>query len=196
VLSIRNFVLGCLAFAVLGAGATYALTAPHNPGANSVDVGFLQDMRYHHDQAVQMALILLQKPQTGANLDIRVIAQEIVQDQQLESGEIVDMLAQYGADTAADLSKPVMTWMHMSLPSASMPGLATDDQVKQLVAAQGAAADRLFCDLMTAHHQGGIHMAEYAEVHASRARVRHMASAMVQNQETDIIELSRLRPAG
>ena len=194
-LSLRNFIFGCVAFTVLGVGATYAITAPHNPGADSVDVGFLQDMRYHHDQAVRMALIFLQKPRTGAVLDLRIMAQEIVQDQQLESGEMVDMLAQYGAATAADLSQPVMRWMAMSVPSASMPGLATDDQLAQLVAAQGADADRLFADLMTAHHLGGIHMAEYAELHASRERVRRLAHAMVQNQESDITELARLRPA-
>ena len=194
-LTVRNFVFGCVAFAVLGAGATYALTSPDNPGSNSVDVGFLQDMRYHHDQAVRMALILLQKPQTGANLDLRIIAQEIVQDQQLESGEMVDMLAQWGRDTAADLSRPVMAWMNMSLPAASMPGLATDDQLAQLIAAQGADADRLFIDLMSAHHNGGIHMAEYASTHASKARVRRFAHSMLENQETDLTELARLRPA-
>jgi uncharacterized protein (DUF305 family) len=42
---------------------------------------------------------------------------------------------------------------------------------------------------MIAHHQGGIHMAEYAAEHAGRADVRHLATNMISGQRGDIYEL-------
>jgi uncharacterized protein (DUF305 family) len=164
----------------VGFGVGYAVTAPRHPGAHSVDVGFLQDMRFHHDQAVGMALILLEKPTDGANLNLRVIAQEILLDQQLESGMMVDILGSWGRESARDEETPAMQWMGMSVPQDQMLGIA----------------DTVFVALMTAHHDGGIHMAQYAEEHVSSGGVRRLAHSMVVNEQRDIEELGRLAPAG
>ena len=43
-------------------------------GGFSVDVGFLQDMSLHHDQAVKMAYIVLDKPIATVDATIRGIA--------------------------------------------------------------------------------------------------------------------------
>ena len=61
-----------------------------------------------------------------------------------------------------------------------------------LKAASGAAANGWFAKLMTAHHEGGIHMAEYAADHAKNSRVRTLAAAMVSAQKSDLVELQRL----
>jgi uncharacterized protein (DUF305 family) len=180
----------------VGFGVGYAVTAPRHPGAHSVDVGFLQDMRFHHDQAVGMALILLEKPTDGANLNLRVIAQEILLDQQLESGTMVAILGSWGQDSARDEDVPAMQWMGLPVPQDQMTGIATPAQIVQLKVATGAAADKMFAELMTAHHEGGIHMALYAEEHASTAGARRLAHSMVVNEQSDIEELARLAPAG
>lgn len=181
--------------AFVGYGVAYAVTAPRHPGAHSVDVGFLQDMRFHHDQAVGMALILLEKSTDGANLTLRVIAQEILLDQQLEAGMMVDILGSWGRESARDEDTPAMAWMGLPVPQDQMPGIATPDQIAQLTAAEGSAADKLFVELMTAHHQGGIHMAQEAEKHASSARIRRLAHSMLVNQQSDLGELARIVPA-
>jgi uncharacterized protein (DUF305 family) len=79
--------------------------------------------------------------------------------------------------------------MNEPLPTDRMPGLATQAELDQLQAASGKAADRLYAQLMIAHHQGGIHMAQYAAEHAARADVRDLASRMVSGQQGDIVEL-------
>jgi uncharacterized protein (DUF305 family) len=195
-MSMRRVIALAAVMIFVGFGVGYAVTAPRHPGAHSVDVGFLQDMRFHHDQAVGLALILLQKPTDGANLNLRVVAQEILLDQQLESGMMVDILGSWGRDSARDETIPAMQWMRLPVPQDQMPGIATPAQIAQLKAAKGAEADKLFAALMTAHHLGGIHMADYAAQHASSVGVRRLAHAMVQNQESDIQELARLVPAG
>ena len=47
---------------------------------------------------------------------------------------------------------------------------AIDEQLAQLRDATGPAADELFVQLMVNHHEGGIHMAEFAAGHATQAR--------------------------
>src|SRR4051794_13927613 len=56
---------GALLFLGGAIGYFVPTQAPQSPGAASIDVGFLQDMRYHHDQAVQMSLTYLEKPAAG-----------------------------------------------------------------------------------------------------------------------------------
>src|SRR3954454_22262514 len=76
-----------IALVFLGAAAGYAVTARGDrvPGAGSVDVGFLQDMRLHHDNAVAMAFQYLQKPVADQDPGLRIVAGEILLGQQLEN---------------------------------------------------------------------------------------------------------------
>ena len=105
-MSMRRVIALAAVMIFISFGVGYAVTAPRHPGSHSVDVGFLQDMRFHHDQAVGMAFILLQKPTEGANLNLRTIAQEILLDQQLESGMMVDILSAWGRTRLATKTLP------------------------------------------------------------------------------------------
>ena len=59
----------------------------------------------------------------------------------------------------------------------------------------GADADQLFVELMVAHHQGGVHMAEYAATEAENAEVRDLAESIATGQQGEIVELEqRLAP--
>src|SRR5262249_721199 len=131
-----------------------------NPGAGSVDVGFLQDMRWHHDQAVQMGLIMLDKPPTAQDKVVRQLAREIVQSQQFETGVMAGQLRAWGQPEANE-SGTGMAWMGQPVPIDRMPGMASEAELQQLRDATGRAADILFLQLMTAHHEGGLHMASY-----------------------------------
>jgi uncharacterized protein (DUF305 family) len=183
--------LACLATFVLGAGVATATNRTSRPGAGSVDVGFLQDMRWHHDQAVQVSIAQIRK--TGGNATVRQLAREIVLSQQLESGSMVEQLHEFGAAEANETGT-AMTWMGMtSTPVDEMPGMATSDQLTALAEADGKDADILFLRMMIAHHQGGIHMADYAAEHATTARVRELALAMSQNQTSEISEMQQLQ---
>src|SRR3954449_12973488 len=107
----RLIVLG-VALLFLGASRGYFLTrhGESHPGAGSVDVGFLQDMRYHHDQATQMSLAYLQKPAPGQDPQLRTMAAEILLGQQLEAGAMVQLLHDYGQPDSNE-SGTGMAWM-------------------------------------------------------------------------------------
>jgi uncharacterized protein (DUF305 family) len=189
-----RLVVLAVAVAFLGGSLGYLLAGDSGsarPGLNSVDVGFLQDMSLHHDQAVKMAYFMLDKPIGTVDPTIRIIAYEIARGQQYETGRMYQMLADWNRPTESD-SDTVMAWMHEPLPEDRMPGLATAENLTQLQAAQGHDADVLFARLMIAHHQGGIHMADYAATHATTNRVRTFAGAMAVDQRSEIAELSKL----
>ncbi|MEO8264522.1 MAG: DUF305 domain-containing protein [Ilumatobacteraceae bacterium] len=162
------------------------------PDPNRIDVGFLQDMRTHHEQAVNLGLYYLELQ--GTNADLRDIAREIVFGQSIEIGRMIQLLRIYGA-TETNESDLAMSWMNEPTPNDRMPGLASDSDITKLLASSGTAADQLFVDLMTVHHQGGIHMAQYALDHANEIEVRRFAYSMVVGQTGEIDEMRALLAA-
>ena len=170
-------------------GWLIADAAADDAEGNEVDVGFLQDMRAHHDQAVQMAFMYLALPDTDPGL--RVVAREILLSQGIDIGRMIQLLRDMDAPEAAETDE-AMAWMGMTTTHDQMPGMATEEQLDELGASSGAEADRLFVELMSAHHQGGIHMADFAAIEAEVAEVRAMAESLAQSQADEIGELQRL----
>jgi uncharacterized protein (DUF305 family) len=192
-------IVACVLAAALLFGAVGYMVGYRSgePSGNAVDTGFLQDMRYHHEQAVLMSRIYLATPSTDgsgaeSNSTLRLIASEIELSQQQETGRMVQMLRVLGEPEAADLDQQAMRWMGQPVPYDRMPGLASEAELTELGEASGPAADELFAKLMVAHHQGGIHMAEYAIEHGSNGEVQEMAESMITGQQFEIAEMARL----
>lgn len=153
---------------------------------NDVDTGFLQDMRVHHEQAVLMGIIYRNLPDTDPGL--RTVARSIVTGQSLEVGRMIQLLRSFGEGEVNE-TDTAMVWMGMASGIESMPGMATDDELDQLGRLDGDAADELFVELMTAHHLGGIDMAEYAVANGANDEVRKMAESMASAQRGEIAEM-------
>jgi len=182
-----NLVTLAIAIAVLSGALGWVIGNNRAlPDPNDTDIGFLQDMRWHHDQAVEMALIYLDDRDTS--IDLQVVAEEILVGQSLESGMMIQLLRNFGAAESNE-TDIAMSWMGTPTPLERMPGMASDADLEALQAASGIDADRLFVALMTAHHEGGIHMAEYAADHAGTDDVRTMATQVAGNQVEEIEEL-------
>lgn len=154
---------------------------------NSVDVGFLQDMRIHHEQASIMSMTYLEASPEGNTVQ-RMIAREILLTQSMETGRMIQLLRMF-KESEANQTDQVMGWMNEPTPIDRMPGYATDAQMEQLQKSRGEEADALFRDLMIAHHLGGVHMAEYAVDNAKHPEVWKMAESMLREQTGEINEL-------
>lgn len=159
----------------------------NRPVHGDVDAGFLQDMRLHHEQAIFMGFVYRDLPDTDPEL--RVIAASIVQGQSLEVGRMVQLLRSFGEAEARDLTETSMTWMGMAADATSMPGMASEAELSELIASSGPEADRLFVELMTEHHLGGIDMAAFAAERAENDEVRRMATSMASTQRGEIAEM-------
>jgi uncharacterized protein (DUF305 family) len=159
-----------------------------SPGSDSVDVGFLQDMISHHEQALQMATLELAN---GSDPTVLEFAREVLLFQSMEIGSMDRLLDTYNA-SRGDPERDAMTWMDMSTPVDQMPGMATEEQMDALRAARGTESDTLFLELMAEHHRGGIHMAQYAAENADTSDVRELAEAYAYNQSIEINEYASL----
>jgi uncharacterized protein (DUF305 family) len=177
--------------AALIAGMIGWMVGDSNTGrdASAVDVGFLQDMREHHEQAVTISFVFLSIDDTEPGL--RTVARSIIFGQGIEIGRMVQLLRDFGEDES-NQGDTSMAWMGHSVPVGEMPGIASNAEIDELGATSGAEADRLFVELMVRHHEGGIEMAEFAAANASVDEVRRMAAAIADSQSDEIIEIERL----
>lgn len=158
------------------------------PGAGSVEVGFLHDMIAHHEQALQLANVELER---GADPAITTFAREILLFQAYEIGVMERQLEQWGY--VRDAQDFAMAWMGAKVRSDQMPGLATDAEMDALAEASGAETDALFIALMRDHHAAGVHMASVAAERTGDRFVREFAQRMARNQRIEIGEMARAR---
>lgn len=180
-------VVAVLAVIVSGFSAVVINDRLSTPGADSVDVGFLQDMISHHQQAVQLGAV---GAEISTDPTTRHFAQEALISQQYEVGYMTAILESWGYGTG-DLDRDAMAWMNAPVAVDDMPGMLTSKQLNEYRVMSGDEADRAFLRLMSEHHRGGLHMAVYAAKHASDERVRSLAERMAVNQRAELAEYSR-----
>lgn len=180
-----------LAFAFLGAAVTYFVTERSDapPGPSSADVGFLQDMMSHHQQALALSTSELLN---GEAPEVLLFAREILQQQSYEMGLMDRQLDEWGFSTQERPAR-AMEWMDMPVAPEEMPGMASDDELAALGDAEGTRADALFLALMQDHHRGGVAMAEAAAEQASDPWVRELAERFARNQAMEIAEMTAAR---
>jgi uncharacterized protein (DUF305 family) len=182
----RSVLATAVIFVVVGFSVGYFVAKPRPPGDASVDVGFMRDMIDHHDQAVEMALYAL----AGAADNLtKTVAGDVLLSQRQEIGLMDGILGGWDHDRG-DPDRTAMEWMGHGVPVSQMFGMQPPEQVQKLRTAGPTEIDRLFFTMMRAHHEGGVHMAEYAEQHAQSKRTRVLATFMANTQRTEISEMT------
>jgi uncharacterized protein (DUF305 family) len=195
-----RFGIGVLALAVvaslLAGFAIGVLTLRPNPapGDTSAEAGFARDMITHHDQAVTMGMIAYQR---AANPEVRQLGYDMAMLQQGEIGMMYQWLRDWELNPTG--SQPRMAWMQDDLDhepaqgGGLMPGMATTEQLAELRDAEGTEVDRLFLELMTNHHLGGIHMIDAVLERSDHPDVTWAAGLMKTGQEKELQVMSDLQ---
>lgn len=170
------------------------LGRPSYPLDTSADAGFLRDMSTHHAQAVDMALIVMEKTD---DVELHTIATDMARTQQAQIGMMQGWLSSWGLNARA--SEPPMTWMAAhdhgggeGVVPETMPGWATEEEMVRLTDAEGEEAEVLFLELMIAHHLGGIDMAEAEVELGDEDLVTTFAQGMVNAQQSEVDNMERL----
>ncbi|MEV5317470.1 DUF305 domain-containing protein [Streptomyces sp. NPDC052687] len=186
-----GWIAGAAAAVLVAAGAiTYAVASDGDaaavPAADSADAGFARDMAVHHQQAVEMSYIVRDRTDDE---EIRRLAYDIAQTQANQRGMLLGWLDLWELPKVS--AKPPMSWMGMGdAPTRGdgslMPGMATDDEMAKLGRLNGKAAEVYFLQLMTAHHKGGIHMAEGCVERCAVKVEKDLAQGMVDAQQSEI----------
>jgi len=192
--AMRRILLGMgvvFAVAVLavlfGAAARWATTDDTVEPFGNADIGFLQDMIDHHQQALLISNTYLDNNPDG---DAAAYAREVIMFQEFEIARMDDWLEQAGVSRGTP-DRAAMAWMGMPTDVASMPGMQDSATIGELADATGAAADRLFFEIMSDHHIGGAHMADAAAASAKRSDIRTFAEKMAYNQRIETVEYSQ-----
>jgi uncharacterized protein (DUF305 family) len=176
--------------AVLGA---LLLGSDGEPGDRSPEAGFARDMSVHHARAVEMAFIVRDRTDDP---DVRTMAYDIINTQRAQIGMFSGWLQQWELPQTS--VRPPMEWTdhgHGGEDVATyddMPGMATDDQLDQLRAADGAEAELLFLELMIDHHAGGVDMAEAVLPLTDRTEVTYLADTIVAGQQAEITTMEQM----
>lgn len=145
------------------------------------DVEFVARMIPHHRQALEMASLA---PDRAADPRVRALAARIDAVQEPEIAVLEAWLARH--ERSGD------GHAHGHAAHADMPGMATPAQLDALAAATGPAFDRLFVELMTAHHEGAIGMAQDLGLSGTDVTAGEIARDVAATQRAEIERMRAL----
>ena len=176
-------------------------TAPaagaQKPGAGhypytEADVNFMSGMIGHHSQALVMAGWA---PSHGANPQVRTLCERIINGQQDEIATMQRWLKDRSLPVPDTTMKMDMGSMHHGM---LMPGMLTDEQMKDLDQARGSEFDRKFLTYMIQHHKGAVTMVQqlFATPGAAQDEATFkMANDVSADQTTEIARMQTMLQA-
>jgi len=123
----------------------------------AADIEFMSGMIGHHAQAVKMASWA---ESHGASRPLQIFCGRIALGQTAEIG----LMQQWLRERNQPVPEPDARGMKMMMGGMEqymmMPGMLTEEQMKQLDAARGVEFDRLFLTFMMQHHRGALTMVD------------------------------------
>jgi uncharacterized protein (DUF305 family) len=174
------------------AGKSKPGSYPYTPA----DVEFMSHMIAHHAQALVMAGWA---ESHGASPSVRTLAGRIINGQQDE----IATMQRWLRDRGQPVPDPKASGMQMSMHHSGgghdqgmlMPGMLTQDQMKQLDQARGVDFDRLFLTDMIQHHRGAVTMVNQlfgTEGAAREETTFKLANDVSVDQTTEIARMQRM----
>lgn len=152
-------------------------SAPAAAEHNAADTMFAQGMIPHHEQAVKMSEMMLQKKDIPASVTGLATRIKAAQAPEIET-----------------MTGWLKTWSESPTMGAghTMDGMMGEDEMKQLESAQGTEAAKLFLTQMVAHHQGAVMMAKTEMSQGKNADAIQLSKDIVTAQEAEIKEMQDL----
>jgi uncharacterized protein (DUF305 family) len=193
----RALLLGIVPIAALAlsacGGSSHDSGMPMNHGSASgatssgatfstADVQFAQMMIAHHQQAVEMSTLAGTR---AADAEIKALAAQIKAAQEPEIATMTGWLTGWAQPTA-------QAGGHNMPGMGGMPGMMSDDEMKQLTAARGIDFDRMFARMMIAHHNGAIQMADSVLASGSNSDVKALAQTVITTQSAEVTQLQKI----
>lgn len=123
----------------------------------AADVQFMTGMISHHAQAIVMAKMA---PTHGASPAVQTLCSRIINSQNDEIALMQNWLRDRNQPVPEAKPMPMKMVMNGQVMEMLMPGMLTEEQMKQLDAARGADFDKLLLRGMIQHHRGAITMVQ------------------------------------
>ncbi len=180
----KILVIAAIVGSVITVSACSTATTPSTSGSsssasasfNKADVSFATDMAGHHQQAVEMSQMLLDK----SDIDPRVVtlAEEIKAAQGPEIKQMKSWLSDWGQKSDS------MSGMDMG------GSMMSDADMNDLRSSTGLAASKLYLTQMTVHHKSALVMAKTEVDSGKNADAVTLAKNIISTQTTEITKMS------
>ncbi|WP_100812085.1 DUF305 domain-containing protein [Microbacterium sp. BR1] len=151
----------------MGSSASVAPAAD----VNDADMQFTMMMIPHHEQAVEMADMILGKD--GIDGQVVTLAEQIKAAQ----GPEIELMESWLDDWDTPMG---------DMDGMDHGGMMSDTDMQALEVATGAEASRLFLEQMIVHHEGAIKMAQTEVDNGQNTDVIAIAEAIIASQTTEI----------
>ena len=156
-------------------------TAPVEAAPNDADVTFTQNMIPHHQQAIEMAKLVDSHTDRP---ELPKLADSIESSQSQEITQLQGWLRSWGTP-ATPLEG------HGGHGDTEMPGMMSEADMSRLMEATGPEFDLAFVEMMAAHHQGAIDMANTELKDGSLPEVTRLAEQIIATQQDEIDQLQQ-----
>jgi uncharacterized protein (DUF305 family) len=151
-----------------------------------LDRAFVQGMVPHHQAAIDMATVEVQK---GTDPRTKAMAQAIVTDQHREIAQMTQIAqAQFNLTPMKEMSGPLGTLMGVPL-SMDMSKMGAD-----LAAAPNT--DHAFLTMMMPHHASATLMADEENNHGGDSELKTLSQSIIAAQAKEIGEMQALLTGG
>ncbi|MGC7100076.1 DUF305 domain-containing protein [Amycolatopsis lurida] len=143
---------------------------------NEADVAFATEMIPHHQQAVDMAALAVEK---SGSEKVKALALKIRDTQDAEMAQLSGMLEVWGQQPPED----------PGLDHGGHAGMVTDADMMALESASGPEFDAKFIELMTRHHEGAVKVADTEKANGKNPQAKELAGRISQDQQAELGEL-------
>ncbi|WP_226924550.1 DUF305 domain-containing protein [Georgenia satyanarayanai] len=150
---------------------------------NDADTMFAQMMLVHHDGAVEMADLAVEK---AGSEEVRSLAERISAAQGPEIEQMTSWLESWGEETSP------MGHEGMDHGGMDMEGMSQDEAMAELESLSGAGFDQRFLELMIAHHRGAVDMAQDELDSGENPQALALAQKIIDDQQAEINEMEEL----
>jgi uncharacterized protein (DUF305 family) len=151
---------------------------------NDRDVTFAQSMIVHHQQALEMSQLADDR---ASDQEIKTLAGQIEKAQDPEIKTMRSWLKSWGKPQS-----PGMDHGSMDHGGGAMPGMMSDDDMDELMAAKGTDFDRKFAQMMIDHHNGAIDMAKDEQKNGRNADAKKLADDVIRNQTIEVKQMQTI----
>ena len=151
---------------------------------NDADTQFAQLMIVHHEGAVEMADLAVERASAP---EVKALAQRIQAAQGPEIELMTGWLTSWGEETSHDMSMD-----GMDMGGMDMDGMSQSEVMDELADLDGAEFDQAFLERMVAHHQGAIEMSEQETAEGANPDAMALAGTIIDAQTAEITQMQDL----
>jgi len=165
-----------------------SVTGPSQTSSfNEADVMFAQQMIPHHQQAIQMAQMA---PSHAQSPKVKQLAARIGAAQAQEIKTMTSWLHAWGKPVPSGM--PGMMSPMPGMMGSPSPGIVSQQEMSQLMAAHGAQFDRLFLQMMIRHHEGAVEMAKTEQARGLNPAAKKLAHQIETSQTAEIAQMQQM----